>query len=305
MRQLTRPTGRAPGRGVRAFTLIECLIIISLIGFLISLLMPAVQAARQAADRLDCANRLRQVALALHQSHDTRNTFPPGLRSAAFVADFPSMSWRVRILPYLEQEAAWRVAEADYRTLGASSYWSRHRLMARVDRAWICPADPLSDRPHRIERFNCDVALSNWLGSAGTHSAARNGVLFRDSVVRIVSIRDGTSNTLLVGERGAPADAILGWWYGGTGVAVTGGGDAVLGSRERNFAGHLRGCPRGPYRFQEGSEEPCHELHFWSHHPGGAHFALADGSVRFLNYDADAVLPALSTRAGGEATQTP
>ncbi|HET6575478.1 MAG TPA: H-X9-DG-CTERM domain-containing protein, partial [Fimbriiglobus sp.] len=93
----------------------------------------------------------------------------------------------------------------------------------------------------------------------------------------------------------------FGWWYAGHGQEGTGSCDATLGAREMNYAGDGN-CPGGPYHFKDGRVgQRCDLFHFWSPHPGGAHFLFADGSVQFLRYDADSILPALATRAGGEA----
>jgi len=79
-----------------------------------------------------------------------------------------------------------------------------------------------------------------------------------------------------------------------------------LGVRERNFSPDYEACPPGPYTFVRGDlKNPCDTFHYWSLHPGGANFAFADGSVRFLSYSAHAILPALSTRAGGESVAIP
>jgi prepilin-type processing-associated H-X9-DG protein len=104
------------------------------------------------------------------------------------------------------------------------------------------------------------------------------------------------------GERPPSADFWYGWWYAGYGQAGTGSADMLLGVRERNLGGpFVSDCPAGPYHFREGrADNQCDLFHFWSLHPGGAHFLFADGSVRFLAYSADAILPALATRAGGE-----
>jgi prepilin-type processing-associated H-X9-DG protein len=109
----------------------------------------------------------------------------------------------------------------------------------------------------------------------------------------------------LIGERPPSVDDHFGWWYGGAGQTnssfVYGSLDSFMGVSEFNETYKLPMCERGPHQFQRGSlKDFCSTLHFWSLHPNGANFAFADGSVRFMNYSAKAVLPALATRAGGE-----
>jgi prepilin-type processing-associated H-X9-DG protein len=136
----------------------------------------------------------------------------------------------------------------------------------------------------------------------GRDAFHEDGVLFLDSAVRLTDVTDGTSNTLAVGERPPSADLILGWWYAGWGQAKDGEGDMVLGARTRNHSIYGRGCPSGPFEFQPGSfGNQCDAFHFWSPHSNGANFLVCDGSVRFLSYSANRILPALATRAGGEA----
>jgi len=121
--------------------------------------------------------------------------------------------------------------------------------------------------------------------------------------VKIADVSDGLSNTLLAGERPPSFDLVYGWWFAGSGFDNAGSSDVVQGVRE--FApSALTGypnCPVGPYHFQAGNiSNQCDQFHFWSFHSGGSNFLMGDGSVRFLSYDADTVLPAMSTRAGGE-----
>jgi prepilin-type processing-associated H-X9-DG protein len=142
----------------------------------------------------------------------------------------------------------------------------------------------------------------------GTSFPLSDGVLFIDSRVRIADITDGTSNTIIVGERPPSADFWYGWWYAGYGQQGTGSGDMLLGAREQNASGNpfVFGCSPGPYHFAPGKvDNQCDLFHFWSLHSGGAYFLFADGSVHFLTYDADSVLPALATRAGREAVELP
>jgi prepilin-type processing-associated H-X9-DG protein len=170
-----------------------------------------------------------------------------------------------------------------------------------------CPADLRVQSAHPSRQIP-QVALGSYLGNAGLRNSRRDGVLFYGSSVRPSDITDGTSNTLLVGERPPSPDLWLGWWYGGYGVDFRGAGETVLGVRERKSVNdpYFPDCGTGSAHFQSGRfDSMCDVLHFWSPHPGGANFAFADGSVRFLAYSADSIMPALATRAGGESVELP
>lgn len=132
-------------------------------------------------------------------------------------------------------------------------------------------------------------------------------MMFANSRTRILDAFDGSSNTLLIGERPPSADMVYGWWYAGAGQRLPGQLDSHLGMTEINYFGILyRGCPRDGYSFQPRERgDHCTAYQFWSLHPGGAHFAMTDGSLHFLKYDASSIMPALATRVGGEVASLP
>jgi prepilin-type processing-associated H-X9-DG protein len=137
-------------------------------------------------------------------------------------------------------------------------------------------------------------------GSALNDPGDAKGIIYLGSKVRLTDIRDGTSNTLMVGERPPSTDMEFGWWFAGAGYNNSGVGDVVLGAREFNYASAL-GCNPPRVGLQPGSIfNPCDQTHFWSLHDGGVNFLLGDGSVRFVSYSVDSILPALATRSGGE-----
>ena len=180
-------------------------------------------------------------------------------------------------------------------------------------------------------RYPMTMAYTNYLGVNGTNYLRQDGMFTSNKQVRHSAIKDGSSNTLLVGERGASPSMDYGSWMAGCGQLDTslpppddmrGSADVVLGTREINTrqSGHrildqiCPGGPENPYQFQRrglirGSDgqvhEECDQFHFWSHHIGGANFAFADGSVRFLAYETNDIFPALGTRDGREVVNLP
>jgi prepilin-type processing-associated H-X9-DG protein len=149
------------------------------------------------------------------------------------------------------------------------------------------------------------VAFTYYLGVAGGEQSD-DGMLCFDRVIRVRDVQDGTSNTVMVGERPPSTDSYLGWWYAGVGQRGDASADSILLARQWNYTFRAPMCPPGPYHFGPGRDEnQCDAFHFWSHHPGGANFLFADGSVRFLGYSADSILPAFATRASGESVVIP
>ena len=173
-------------------------------------------------------------------------------------------------------------------------------MLGTVLRVAVCPSDPIAQQPKLFPDFQ--VGLTSYLGVNGQSTWKRDGLLFLNSGVRLVEVSDGTSNTLAVGERPPSSDGRLGWWYAGWGINKAGTANLHLGVRERSSLKRLPGCPPGPYHYgpSAAADKNCDVMHFWSYHPNGANFLFADGSVHFLSYSADSILPALATRAGGE-----
>lgn len=290
------------------FTLIELLVVLAIIAVLIGLLLPAVQRARAAADRATCSNNLHQLGLALHMYHDAQGVLPPGCNSPSGNNPYPFMSWCSYLLPYVEQGPLWDLEKAAYAIDRDFLSPPHYEYRAQVLKVFACPADGRSTRPGQPTPNPAFLfGFTFYLGVEGTNYLTMDGVLYLDSRTRVTDITDGTSNTLLVGERPPSPDQQFGWWYAGWGQAQSGSMDMVLGVRELNSGDvnllEARRCWSGPYFFSAGTvSNPCDTFHFWSLHlGGGANFLFADGSVHFLPYSIAPLMTALASRAGGEA----
>ncbi|MFT3879404.1 MAG: DUF1559 domain-containing protein [Gemmatales bacterium] len=273
---------------------------------LIGMLMPAIQKVRAAASRIACASQLRQLGIALHLYHHDYQAFPSGVLSNRPTQQFPYMSWLTRILPYLEQDAAWNAVQHAYTLDRYPFHNPPHSYFSKVMPLFTCPADDRLVDPQPT-RKGYIVGLTSYVGCLGTSWNQPDGILSVNSRVRLTDVHDGTSHTIMVGERPPSPDYWFGWWYASSGVAGTGSPDLLLGGYENNaFGTYVPGCPPGPYFFKQGDVNNMSDIfHFWSLHPGGSHFLMADGSAVFLKYDAAPIIPALSTRSGGEAVELP
>ncbi|MBX9626050.1 MAG: DUF1559 domain-containing protein [Gemmataceae bacterium] len=283
-------------------------VVLAIVSILLALTTASVQRVRAAAARTACANQLRQLALALQSYEAQRGAYPPGVAGDRDPREpYPFLAFHARLLPFLEQEPRWAEVEAAFRTTKDFMADPPHTGLSTAMPQFGCPLDarvrtpqPARGRPDQLR------GLTSYLGVEGTNSLKQDGLLFLNSKVRTADVADGLSNTLALGERPASPDFLFGWWYGGWGQDKDGEADMLLGVRTNNARTWVPDCPKGPYSFTAGKlDNTCDVFHFWSLHPGGAHFAFADGSARFLRYSADDLLPALATRAGGEAVALP
>jgi prepilin-type N-terminal cleavage/methylation domain-containing protein/prepilin-type processing-associated H-X9-DG protein len=318
----------------RGMTLVELLVVIAIIGALVALLLPGVQAAREASRRAACQNNLRQMALAAQTHHDARDALPSGQEQWLVIIPpvYRGFSLFTYLLPYLEEtnrSLAWQLADPLENTVGGA----RSNTAAIVG-LFLCPSDVFAANPVTTPQ-GWIYALGSYGGSGGTRSyfpsSATADGLFHSAgaasepqvnqrAVRFAEVTDGLSNTLLLGERNhsdanfdsfADAGWITGiaqwgWWGASAGREcighVTMSAFAPLNYRlPFNYAGRAAANPpaSNPQLFQYYFDR---RICAWgSNHPGGANFALADGSVRFI---ADpiplATLQALATRAASE-----
>jgi prepilin-type N-terminal cleavage/methylation domain-containing protein/prepilin-type processing-associated H-X9-DG protein len=294
---------RSPSR--RGFTLVELLVVIAIVGALVALLLPAVQAAREAARGSQCKNHLKQVGLGLHQYHDAMGRLPAG-----WMADepegVPGWGWSAALLPYLEQRSLDESLKRHLPIADPANQVARETVLPVL----LCPSDPhpkvftilggAADHGDEEEAFATNVdagtplfrmARANYVGMFGVSEieecpAAGEGAFFFRSRTRFAEITDGLSNTLVVGERYAKQGNSV--WAG----VVQGANEAMV--RVVGVGDHV---PNDPHH---------HFDDFASYHPGGVHFLYGDGSVQRINNQIDiSVYQALCTRAGGEATSQP
>ncbi len=293
-------------RRARGFTLIELLVVIGIISLLMALLLPAVQKIREAAARAQCTNNLKQVGLALHNYHDSAGSLPPGYASAfdGNGSDTgPGWGWAAFLLPYVEQEPLFRSVQFDQPIESAVNAGARLTSL----KVYLCPADnppPTFTALKRDLLGNplgpiCDVASANYVGVFG-HSEPGvdgEGVFSRNSRIAMRDVTDGTSQTLMVGERAHDLGPAT--WVGAvTNASLFPPPNSVAPPVPYNSSGFVLGHTGEQYG---GAAVPTEVNHFSAHHGRGGNFVFVDGHVQFLGSSVSyAVYVALSTRAGGE-----
>jgi prepilin-type N-terminal cleavage/methylation domain-containing protein/prepilin-type processing-associated H-X9-DG protein len=318
----------------RGFTLIELLVVISLIGVLIALLLPAVQAAREAARRTRCLSQLRQIALAMHHYHDTIGAFPPGYVSNVYRQttstqpprhhprpvpgptptlrngddEGPGWSGLAMVLPYIEQQAVYNTINFEHSVEMPENLTTRSISVG----LFVCPSDGRLPRyvdvpDQRTNQILCRMTTGNAVLSAGTvRPTCRScrdyfdGVFGRNLALTALDISDGMSNTFGGGERASK-------WATSSPWGVVAGGKMQDNAWRDRFAlapGYVlattfrQGFNIETEILDPGTEDTFSES-FGSFHPGGAHFWFCDGSARFLSETMDVkLLQEFATRAG-------
>ncbi len=296
-----------------AFTLIELLVVIAIIAILIALLVPAVQKVRESASRTQCINNLKQIGVAFHNYHSHFKRFPTGFASKANAIDGPSLGpgwgWGAHLLPYLEQEALYHQISFSKDIADPVNASARKTSLA----AFLCPSDRANALTVTIKdeanKPLADVAFGNYVGMAGVNevtgypdtSNGQPGVLLRNSRVRVVDILDGTSNTLMVGERWSAKSPQTTWAGAVTNASVP----PMNPTYDNEGPGILCLTNSGPIADARTPNNPLEHVEDSSSvHPAGVNFLFADGSVRSILYGIDpAIWVGITTRAGGETVK--
>jgi prepilin-type N-terminal cleavage/methylation domain-containing protein/prepilin-type processing-associated H-X9-DG protein len=322
-----------------AFTLLELLVVVAIIGIVVAVLLPAVQGAREAARRVRCMNQLRQLGVAAHSHVNAKEEFPAGVNQWFFNSSvtFRGIPLFVQLLPYLEQDDLFVNWHNDDPMLNASQ--GARSNTAIVLPLLVCPSDEIAANPILYTTRSWTYALTSYGGNGGTRSyfppsSTTDGVFHTtgqasepvpyQTAVRPDDITDGLSHTLLFGERSHSDQNYKSFNAQGWGDLLDQWGWWAA-STDRKMIGHVTMSAFVPINYQlpfsyanrMGQNPPADNYAdfqntyvdmrlcaYGSCHPGGANFCFADGSVQFLVSATDInLLRALSTRAKADNAQ--
>lgn len=311
----------------RGFTLVELLVVVTIIALLIALLLPAVQAAREAARRAGCMNNVKQIGLGMNEYHNLHNLFPinvgnfpdcPSYNSATdFSAANYGQSWITGILPYVEQQPLYERIHCGQPLSNSDNDWASRQPINLL----LCPSDNSGGTMNNRSDFAANVprgvtnykacAGANWhvgdfagiSSSHGRWAKNTNGLFYGNGLMcanycsdiqnytSANDVTDGLSNTFAVGEA-VPAWCNWTWWYWFNATTATCG--IPLNYR------------KGTVNLEAYANTWSNNYSFFSRHPGGAHFAMVDGAVKFVQDNINiTTYRALSTIAGEEQAQLP
>ncbi len=292
--------------GQAGFTLVELLVVITIIGILIALLLPAVQAAREAARRLQCSNNLKQIGLGLHLHHEQSGTFPVGFywpASPDVANQTRPSTWIFYILPYVEQQSIYDLVDWDT----PFSYDGNIAITSKPLQLFQCPSDSPVDplvRNDVPQEARGNYVANNGEGPMTEYDLAslpvtRNGgVFYLNSETRIADIHDGTSSTAMVSEiRLIAGEDLRGTMYYPEGCLYHHNQTPNSSAADMHRAGSCIDDPRAPcFGAYSSASTRAMVMTARSNHPGGINLLLGDGSVRFVSESIDlAIWQALST----------
>lgn len=303
------------------FTLVELLVVIAIIGVLVALLLPAVQAAREAARRTQCLNQIRQVALACQNFESARKKFPSATDESTF-------SYIMQIVPYMEQ--ANLSNQADLTTTWDNTN-NLNALLGTSIPSLKCPSSPAQEVMYKAEnpseelegegrshylavmggKETCPENVEPFLviGDCGTGGLAINGVMYWKGQAGFRQITDGSSNTFLIGEASWNLGSLLPWYVG---VQETDINDLKNDSIAKTIhsgknifkdmtVGVIKGTEAANNPISSVEEVGANDASFGSFHTSGAHFAMADGSGQNIRENIDiTVLRLLACRDDGQ-----
>jgi prepilin-type N-terminal cleavage/methylation domain-containing protein/prepilin-type processing-associated H-X9-DG protein len=292
------------------FTLIELLVVIAIIAVLIGLLVPAVQQVRESAARTECRNNLKQLGLACHNYHDAYKRFPPGYTATGLYTDGatdtdPGWGWAAYLLPYIEEAPL-------YRQIDFTRPIQIQAAAQAVIRLLLCPSDLTPGSFTATDATGSPLAVlgpSSYAATVGDDSsecdaATGNGIFYRNSRTRIADIRDGTSQTTMIGDR--TWLQVQGAWAGAPSGGVVRAGQLNPWPNATASAPVFVLAHNNWINIRTDSDGGLDD--FGSNHVGGVNLVFADGSVRFIrSITADGsdrrAFWAMGTRAGGEVVQ--
>jgi prepilin-type N-terminal cleavage/methylation domain-containing protein/prepilin-type processing-associated H-X9-DG protein len=303
---------RAPTSRRCGFTLIELLVVIAIIGVLIGLLLPAVQKVREAANRVKCQNNLKQIGIALHDYNTVFGNFPFGQAASL---DRTRCAWDAHIFPYLELPFKVQISTSSTPPplIAIRNVAINEKLVVKM---LVCPSNGIEVDPSNGWGMTSYLAVNApdtdqrdpWNNNTKGvfvymvhYTDGTRTVLANTPPTTIASILDGTSNTVMVGERPPMPEINCGFWA----YAEVDSAMGLPNTKQwcTNVDQFGKACPGGKQWFRPPSEPVswCDGNHFWSRHTGGGNWLFADGSVHFLSYNiGTTVQAALATKAGGE-----
>jgi prepilin-type N-terminal cleavage/methylation domain-containing protein/prepilin-type processing-associated H-X9-DG protein len=309
---------RSPRR--RGFTLVELLVVIAIIGVMVGLLLPAVQAAREAARRMSCSNNMKQLGLAMHNYHDSLNSFPLGAYNLREAWPASGSNWRALLLPYIEQRPVYDqlqfTATSHFMAggaAGANALLGNEVLRELNIPTYRCPSSAIPEFDIAPGSNNQQRTLN--ISYVGIQGAARpvpgpdpnrgtfdlghgwscnNGILFANTFTRMRDVTDGLSNTMILSDQSGLVARVnrtsnyYGGWFGSRHPRPVSGGPGVSMDLWQTGTTCVRFAPNSNI-VQTGATEAMYRNNtvINSMHPGGINVSLADGSVRFLTDSID------------------